>query len=309
MTELIAGVGGTVDYFPTVNGNPFDPVNNGGAMTSLKLYSNATRTTLLTTVVGATKIGTGHYRFAVPAAGAPTAGYVYSTFTWSATGAGPVVTDDNDTIPVWALAGGVDNGIVTVADVQQVANQTFTGSRLTEIETYIDVVTSPIENGDGKFRGVGPVITRTFTDEILPSGEVLLLPRYPVSSVTSLTGYEGTSSTVYTSHTLGQAYPTNGYRLSGRAGMVSRAPVSSWPSSPVVAVYQAGWQGFDVDAFAAIKDAAAKLVLHLFLPNEFGVVNPETGSVSLSSAGRPGYLLPNEVVALLKPYERVPACA
>jgi hypothetical protein len=120
---IIAGqTGGTVDYYPLRGGETYDPVLNGGSMTSMTIKSVDGLTTLATTTSWA-KIADGHYR-ATFATSIASAGDYPVIVVWEATGTGPTVTDTTDTVRVEAFGGSTDP-VVSVALVKLRLNKTL----------------------------------------------------------------------------------------------------------------------------------------------------------------------------------------
>lgn len=102
---LYANTAGQLEYQPTLNGQPYDPVNNGGVVSRLQLFTTTARTgTPLVDVGPAAKIGFGAYNFAVPAT--PTGTY-YSIVTWSASSIDAPFNDASGVVTVYAIGGSL----------------------------------------------------------------------------------------------------------------------------------------------------------------------------------------------------------
>ena len=97
--SLVAGqTGGTVDYYPTKGGVTYDPVLNGGSMTSITVYA-ADGTTVLASSTDWAKMADGQYRATFATAISDPGSYA-ATVSWSATSSGPVVNDTGERVTV-----------------------------------------------------------------------------------------------------------------------------------------------------------------------------------------------------------------
>ena len=303
MTELVAGVGGTVDYYPLIDRAPYDPVDNGGSITDLRLYSDPGRTVLLTTVVGAVKVATAHYRFTVGAAGAPAPGHVYAIVRWVPKTGASTTTDANDVIPVYAFGGSTNAGIVTTAEVKAHLNDlNMTAPVEAELVLFVEAAGEVVEEL------CGAVVPRTVTEvKPAPSG-AFILDHHNVVSVTSVEEGYGATVTALTAGTFGAAAPASGYRLSG--SLIYRTSggvdVAFSRGHEVRVVYVAGLDPIP----AKVRLATLELIKFWWNPSQLGLVG-EAGPLRASSATpgtivAAGYLVPHAVVSMLGRYVRPP---
>lgn len=118
MTTYAAGLAFSVDYYPTLGGESYDPFSAGGDVTDLNIYSDLARTVLVQSVSGSTRIASGQYRFNV--APIATEGTYFLTVVYDATATGPTITDTNDTFVIVDFGGGVTptDAYATAADLQ-----------------------------------------------------------------------------------------------------------------------------------------------------------------------------------------------
>jgi len=127
-----------------------------------------------------------------------------------------------------------------------------------EIQDMVDAAIEWVESR------VGPVMQRTYTDTVWPSGEVLLLSRAPVISLTTIAGAYGYSDT----------YAVGDVFLDADAGVVRLATRRTWTTNPLTVTYVAG----RAQVPAAIHTAALLVFKSLW--------ETQRGAVALSVQGR-----------------------
>lgn len=183
---IVAGqAGGTVDYYPLRGGVTYDPVLNGGSMTSMSIYA-AGGTPLLISTTSWAKIADGHYR-ATFAGIIASAGDRPATTVWAATGTGPVVTDTDDTVRVEAFGGSTDP-VVSVPLVKARLNKTLT---VDDSEILDMIAAASAEYAEW----VGPV-SGTVTEKHHGGGTSLILRTPNVAALVSAVYSDGTTINV-----------------------------------------------------------------------------------------------------------------
>jgi len=125
--------------------------------------------------------------------------------------------------------------VCTLEDVKASLGLTD-GSFDAELAGYITAVSRMLDEK------CGPIVQRTITaEEVDAKSGLASLKWYPVLSVTTVTEYSGTTSTVLTQQTPGTA-PASGYRVDKPTGMLTRysAGTPCWFAPVVVVTYVAG---------------------------------------------------------------------
>jgi hypothetical protein len=107
----------TLDYAPSLDGEPYDPAPAGGAVERLLLFTDAARATPPVVNVGpAAVVEPGRYRFTFDA---PPDGLYYAAIDWRETAESPVFRDTNDVVqfPIPTAPEEIPPGLVLAVDV------------------------------------------------------------------------------------------------------------------------------------------------------------------------------------------------
>ena len=192
--------------------------------------------------------------------------------------------------------------ILTEAEAQAAINVTDAGVHATELALAVSAVSQAID------AACGPVVAREVT-EVHDGGSSAIWPyESPVLSVTSITEFDGTTSTVLTDesafgtvHTATGFMLSNGYRIDRRSG----GYVYRFGPGQVQVVYQAGRFATTEDVSARFKYAAAAILRRLwkregsawaFTPDFYSNSDEQTAGSSFFRAVVPmiDELLPDE---------------
>lgn len=224
---IVAGqAGGTVDYYPERGGASYDPVLNGGSMTSMTIF-NADRTVTLATNSAVAKVADGHYRFTFNTVIASAGDYPITT-VWEATGTGPTVTDTTDTVRVEAFGGSTDP-VVSVALVKTRLDKTLT----VDDSEILDMITAATAE---YAEWVGPV-NGTVTEKHHGGRTTIILRTPNVASIVTAVYSDGTVIDVAdldldtVTGIVGWGYSTAGWFVSGTRNVTITYTVGSIPAS------------------------------------------------------------------------------
>ncbi|MDX2681103.1 head-tail connector protein [Streptomyces sp. NY05-11A] len=183
--------------------------------------------------------------------------------------------------------------LLTLAEAKLQLNLT-TDTDDTELQTYIDAVTAPIEEY------IGPVEPREVIErhDAESGRRVLVLRTTPVLSVTSVTPLlDG-----------GVSYPVDGLVLDPDTGEIRRRD-RGWFRDLLLVTVQAGRE----ETSPTINLAARMLVQHLWRTQRPTRSGGLAGGGEDYSVGQPipgfGYAVPNRVLELLAPYRLPPGSA
>lgn len=156
-------------------------------------------------------------------------------------------------------------------------------------------------------RLIGPVITRTVTSEVVyPHSCHLELAYGPVSSISSVVEYQGSTAVTVTAETPGTE-PTEGYLperyapqpslLSGILVRRSGGNTANWWPGAVVVTYTAGRVASTTQVDARHKEAAALILKNLWRSYEVSTGGVDEYDVPTQSF--PTFAVPNSVKELL----------
>lgn len=198
--------------------------------------------------------------------------------------------------------------VLTLAEARSavnINNATYTVDD-TRLAGYVTAISRHFDNL------VGPIVQRTITNEAQDGGlNFITLDRWPITSVTTLTEYSGTTANVLTQSS-NSAQPTNGYlltpwrdgfykgRIYRRSGNVDYAfPCGR---ANVVATYVAGRYANTAAVDQRFKTATGLTLANVFR-REQRPVNPAFGGPEAMNDSVPtvfpGYLVPNAALAYL----------
>lgn len=193
--------------------------------------------------------------------------------------------------------------IITLAEGRAAVNlHASDTSQDTEVAAYITAVSRRLD------QVVGPVVVRTITAETHDtSGRFVRLHHSPVSSVTTVTEYVGTTGTVLTAEAVGVATTANNYALDARYGIITRRSGGtdahfSLGRSRLVVTYVAGRYATTAAVDPLFKSAASIFVAHLW--------RREQASEPMTAYQRShGLAIPRVVKEMLTDEWRLPAVA
>ncbi len=174
------------------------------------------------------------------------------------------------------IPAGDDGALLTLAAAKAHLNiPPATTTQDDEILFWLGVITDPIERHIG-----GPVITRSITERVEPTGggSTLLLTQIPVVSVVSIGGAA-----------------VSGLDVDGPAGIVR----GSFGLGATTVVYRAGRGD---TAPAAISGAARIILGHLWQTQRGAVLRPSMSGDETTVMPGLGYAVPNRALELLAPF-------
>jgi hypothetical protein len=188
-------------------------------------------------------------------------------------------------------------GICTVAEVKlQLGKSGSTDD--TELQSYIDSVTAPIEHL------CGPVLQATESEWHLPSTQWLFLRKIPLVSITTVTGYEGTTERTFTACTSPADAGVFTYLLEAGQGKLTRLSTGGsetcWPER-VKVVYTTGYATVPAD----LNLAARIIVQHLWRTQNGGAGLPSISDEAPVEVEGFGYAIPQRARELLMARRRM----
>lgn len=189
-------------------------------------------------------------------------------------------------------------GICTTTEVKLQLGKTVATDD-TELQTYIDAVTAPIEHL------VGPVMPAAETEWHLPETQWLFLRRLPIVSITSVTAYEGATARTYTEAASPATAGSYTYLLEAGQGKLTRLTTgggeSCW-SARVKVVTAVGYSTIPAD----LNLASRIIVAHLWRTQNGGAGLPSLSDEPLAEVEGFGYAIPNRARELLMARRRRP---
>jgi hypothetical protein len=241
---------------------------------------------------------------------------IYSLSTsYQLVAAGPTYTDTDDRLILTVLVSGPATPLVTLTEVkehllslggagvpQRIGAAPASQADDRALQALIDAATPVIEYY------TGPLTPRPVTETHDGDGDYLMLRRYPVVSVLSVTEWRSSSP-----HVLEHSTTSNridGYQLDPDIGEVRRVGAGGWPrcwwpgQRNVEIVYTAGQTTIPPNA----KHAARELVAHWWRQRRGGTAGGLTpaGEGAFTAGGGMGYGVPNRVLDILGPTRRAP---
>lgn len=252
-------------------------------------YSDATFTTLVSGPTAMTSVSAAVWTAPVPNLPAQT---LYIRYTYRVTVGGPDLTHDLDVLVLTAPDVISGDALCTLAQVKLQLGKTSTADD-TELQSYIDAVTAPIEDF------CGPILPAAVTNEMHNScGSVLVLRTDRVVSVTSLTEYQGTTANAYTQISTPASAGTYTYT---RDGVVVRRIGSGGYETPFTgAVYVSYTEG--MGAVPAAVNLAARTIIQRWWETQRGNALSRSEDVPLSEFTMFASRIVPEMLGL---YERV----
>jgi hypothetical protein len=205
----------------------------------------------------------------------------------------------------WAASGAltevetgtiVVGGLATLAQIKDQLDKTSTADDV-ELQAYLDAVTSVIEGY------CGPVVQRTRTAWVNTTGSLLILPDAPVVSVTAVTGYSGSTGTVYDLAADPTLATSSTYYLDKATGILD-LPFGSWPGR-VRVDYVAGLPAVP----AEINLAARLMVQSLWRTQNGGAGLPALSDEPDLQQAAAETLRSPRVAMLLSAHRRAPSIA
>ena len=197
---------------------------------------------------------------------------------------------------------------VTLDECKQDTNIT-TDTNDEELQGIIDAATAILENHPGYT--VADHVKQTTVSEWHDGGnDEIILKRYPVASVTSVTEWNGTTPQTLTADAWDSGAGADyGYALDADAGVLYRSSGGS-PSrftGRVKVIYVAGTTTVPAD----LRLAALLLVEHLWETQRGGQGPALPTGLDIDSAPpfSSTFTLPNRVLEILTPYAKAPAVA
>lgn len=194
----------------------------------------------------------------------------------------------------------------TLDEVKAALNKTTTADD-TELQGVIDAAVAALENHPG-YRITDAVTTNTYTEWYDGGSDTIVLRHYPVTAITSVTEYLPTSQALAAEPLdTTSTFTGYGYSIDLATGIVSRTSGGSSYTfqGQVQVVYTAGSPTVPAD----IREAALKLVDHMWSDQRGASAQPFNTSGDEYQPPVTGHLLPWEVEELLAPYRRTPAIA
>lgn len=154
-----------------------------------------------------------------------------------------------------------------------------------ELQSFIDTAEAAIGER------VGPLAATTQTARVRGGGRMLVLPKSPAISLTSVTPADDA-----TALTLGDLY------LDKDAGLVTYEDGGSFPARHYTVVYEAGRAALPAD----LRTAVLELVRHLWDTQRGPTRRPGSTASDAASNTIPGaaYMFPFRVEQLLAPHDR-----
>jgi hypothetical protein len=300
---MVAGqAGGTIDYYPLIGQNQtYDPVLNGGSMTSMTIFA-ADGVTPQQVSTSVAKISDGRYRFTFATALAAAGTFALKTI-YSATGTGPVVTDTNDVVVVYAFGGGTGS-VGTLADLKATLNDT-SGSTANdaELQRFLDAALPVIESI------TGPIAPRAFFETHDGGRSKIVLRQLPVISIASLTEYTGVTPQILTLVTDPSMASTYSYSYDPQSGLVDRrVPGGVVPfaagTDNILVTYTAGYAVTPGHIYQAVLLQAA----FMYQSTQLGGRPSFNGNASYGGAAGSGFGfgIPNMVRQLVEPAQHAP---
>lgn len=140
-----------------------------------------------------------------------------------------------------------------------------------------------------------PLLPETVTDQLDGGQASVMLSRYPVTSVTSVTIQDSSGSTaVYEAG--GTTGLVDGWRLNPDGGVLHRVGYRAWPLGwgNVIVTYTVGPDSVP----PAVQEAALVLTQHLWQNRKISRSQPQPDPMGVSAS----YALPNKVIEMLRPY-------
>lgn len=161
-----------------------------------------------------------------------------------------------------------------------------------ELTAYINALTEVIEGY------IGPVETRTVTEQVNGRGKTLCLLKVPAISLTSFTAVlDG-----------GTALVVSELHLDGATGEVRRKDGSNFSGGPWTAIYQAG-RG----SISPTINLASRILLQHLWRTQYGAARGRVGGGDDYDVTEPipgfGYAVPNRVLELLESFKTGPGIA
>lgn len=194
---------------------------------------------------------------------------------------------------------------VTINDVRDDLNITDS-SNDAELQTIIDAATAMLENHPG-YTVADRVKTTTYTEWYDGGIGRIVLNHYPVSSIISVTEYNGTAAQAIAAEPWDSVtFTAYGYVL-GTSGFLDRT-ASGYPvhfTGRVKVVYVAGTDEVPAD----LRLAALLLVEHLWQTQRGDQGPTLDGLDAVSPDFRSSFALPNRVLEILAPYAKGSAVA
>lgn len=189
-------------------------------------------------------------------------------------------------------------GICTLAEVKLQLGKTASTDD-TELQSYIDAVTAPIEHL------CGPVISTSVTEWYQPETQWLFLRQLPLVSITSVTEYQGATAQTYTEAASPAVAGTYTYLLEAGQGKLTRITTGGgearW-SGRVKVVYVVGFSTIPAD----INLAARIIVQHLWRTQNGGAGLPSISDEPVEEVEGFGYAIPARARELLMKRRRGP---
>lgn len=190
------------------------------------------------------------------------------TWLYKWTGTGTAADIEDGTFEVYPVAAVNDLDVLTFGEAKDALQQDRAGSTVNDdqVRQWITAVSRRIDEL------CGPVVVRTVTDETHNGGGSFIEPRNtPVSSVTSLIEYDGTSAATLTAES-NSTKPTKGYLLDEDGGhycVIWRRGSNADAAFPpgrrnVVLTYEAGRYADTEDVHERFKLAAGAALRRLW---------------------------------------------
>jgi len=214
--------------------------------------------------------------------------------------------------PASSSGGSTGGGLVSLDEAKLHLDMPTSDTTVdAELQGFIDAATPLIENI------CGPITSESVTewhDGGAGDRSALVLRRRPVLSVTSVTEYLGQTPQVLAAATTPANAAALSYSLEVATGTIIRRSAAgtvypfAWGEQNVQVVYTAGFGSTP----ANVRLAALELIRHLWQSTQQGGRpafngNPADGNGFGPAGG--GYAVPNFVIELLKPNERIPGIA
>lgn len=212
--------------------------------------------------------------------------------TWTATGANTGGFPYSDVLDVWPADPRL---VISLADARaEINEQTGVTANDDELRLFIASATTMLEDL-GSMMSIG-ILPQTRTEEYRPVGSEIALKMRPVASVTTVTEYRGTTSTVIAvGATPGAAGES--YTLNGSAGVLTRRSGGVEVAWADVVVVTYVWGSTTVAP--NVVTAARALVAHVFKLGQRGW-RPSFGGDDVTITPS-GYAVPNRVREMLDP--------
>lgn len=193
-------------------------------------------------------------------------------------------------------------GLCSLPEVKAQLGKTATVDDI-ELLAYIDAATAVIESYCGE------VESRAVIEWAYPVADEIVLDAERVVSVTSLTGYSGTTAHAYTAAADPSAAGAYTYLLDPRLnGLIRRLGPGGYRQcfdGPVKVVYVAGFASVP----AGLKLAAKLIVQHMWRTQNGGAGLPALSDEDLATSDGFDAPIPSKALGLMKAYRRVPGLA